>query len=122
MIVAGFGFTSRATPDSLAQALAATGYDGPLDRLAAPNDKAAQPVFLDFARARGLSIIAVQPGPLEQARTETQSSISRLMRRTGSVAEAAAIAGAGDRSTLIAARHISDDRMATCAIAKGPDT
>ena len=122
MIVAGFGFTSRATRDSLEGALAATGYDGPLDHIATPSDKAAQPAILDFARIRGVGIIAIQPNQLEQARTETQSFMSRLMRRTGSVAEAAAVVGAGDGSALITTRHISQDRMATCAIAKGPDT
>lgn len=122
MIVAGFGFTSRATVESLADALAAAGHDGPIHLIAAPHDKATQPVLLDFARDRGLSVTAIQPSQLERARTATQSAISRLMRRTGSVSEASALAGAGAQAKLIITRHISQDRMATCAIAQGPDT
>ncbi|WP_299298051.1 cobalamin biosynthesis protein [uncultured Tateyamaria sp.] len=122
MIVAGFGFTTRATALSLTQALSATGCNADIDRIAVPHDKAAHPAILDFAQAQGWDIAAIQPQPLEAARTETQSFLSRLMRRTGSVAEASALAGAGLGAELIATRHISDDRMATCAIAQGPDT
>lgn len=122
MIIAGFGFTSRATAQSLADALSATGHDGPLDAIAVPNDKAVQPAVLDFARAKRLNITAIQPDQLEAAQTQTQSFVSRLMRRTGSVAEATALAAAGTGATLVAPRHVSQDRMATCAIAQGPDT
>ena len=122
MIVAGFGFTSRASAHSLEDAFRATGHDGPLDAIAVPDDKAAQPALLDVARARSCPIRAIQPDALEQAQTETQSFVSRMMRGTGSVAEAAALAAAGPGATLIATRQISQDRMATCAIARGPDT
>ncbi|WP_299043205.1 cobalamin biosynthesis protein [uncultured Tateyamaria sp.] len=122
MIVAGFGFTSRATVDSLSQALAATGYDGPIGKIATAHDKVAHPAILDLARTHGWRIEAVPPSALEAAMTETQSLTSRLTRRTGSVAEASALAGAGKDPTLIVTRQISHDRMATCAIAEGPDT
>ncbi|APX13831.1 cobalamin biosynthesis protein [Tateyamaria omphalii] len=122
MIVAGFGFTSRATAQSLTEALRATGYDGPLDHIATPHDKVAHPAMLDFASARGLGIMAVQPGPLAEACTETQSRHSREARHTGSVAEAAALAAARPGAKLIVSRQVSHDRMATCAIAQGPDT
>ena len=123
MIVAGFGFTSRATMDSLLQALEATGIKpATIHRIATAHDKAAHPAILDLARAHKWQIEAIQPRPLETAMTETQSFLSRLMRRTGSVAEAAALASAGQSARLIVTRQISNDRMATCAIAKGPDT
>ena len=121
MIVAGFGFNSRATTESLEQALAATGYDGPIHMLACPHDKAMSDVISGVARPRGVLINAVYPKKLQAALTRTQSTISRLLRRTGSVAEAAALSAAGPGATLIVTRKISDDRMATCAIAKGPD-
>ncbi|ENO84722.1 hypothetical protein C666_16775, partial [Thauera linaloolentis 47Lol = DSM 12138] len=40
-------------------------------------------------------------------------------RGCGSVAEAAALAAAGQGARLLAIRHISPDRSATCAIAQG---
>lgn len=119
MIVAGFGFTTRATASSLEQALAVTGYTGPIDLLACPDDKALAPAMLDFAKSRRIQITAIFPRKLQRAQTQTQSKLSRLIRRTGSVAEAAALAGVGQGATLLIARHISDDGMATCAIAQG---
>ena len=122
MITAGFGFTSRATADSLRAALVATGHADVVQILATPKDKAAHPAIQELARDTSLGIKAIQPAALQAARTRTQSAISRLTRRTGSVAEATALAAAGPGAELITPRHISDDRMATCAIAKGPDT
>jgi cobalt-precorrin 5A hydrolase len=122
MIVAGFGFTSSATTDSFEQALNRTGLAERVDLLATPADKAQQPAITEFARNRSLQINPIQPSALHAAQTETQSPLSRLLRRTGSVAEAAALAAAGPGATLIVTRQISQDRMATCAIAKGADT
>lgn len=121
-VVAGFGFTSNATPESFAQALEATGYTGKIERLATPSDKAAQPAFVDFAHAQQLVTNAVTRNALEAAQTSTQSPHSQQARHTGSVAEAAALAAAGPKAILIVTRHISTDRQATCAIAKGADT
>lgn len=122
MIVAGFGFTTNATMDSLAQALQATGFAGKVDMLATPSDKAVEHAMLDFSRTHCLQINAVTDKALEAADTRTQSPRSRTERRTGSVSEAAALAAAGPGATLIVSRQVSIDRMATCAIAKGADT
>ncbi|WP_333999341.1 cobalamin biosynthesis protein [Sphingomonas aurantiaca] len=64
-------------------------------------------------------MIAVSPGTLQRATTPTQSVASLAARRAGSVAEASALAAAGPGAQLLATRHISPDRMATCAIAQG---
>ncbi|MEO0379685.1 MAG: cobalamin biosynthesis protein [Pseudomonadota bacterium] len=122
MIVAGFGFTSRATVDSLRTALASTGYAEDVTLLAAPDDKAEQPQLLDLSKDLRVKIKAIYPTKLEAAQTRTQSTLSRTLRRTGSVAEAAALAAIGPDANLIVTRHISKDRQATCAIAKGGDT
>ena len=122
MIVAGFGFRGQATAESLAAALRATGYAGQVDRIATAHDKAQHPAFLDFAEAQDVKIQGIASDVMELAQTVTQSHISQEIRRTGSVAEAAAIAAAGPGATLIVSRRISKDRMATCAIAEGPDT
>lgn len=122
MIVAGFGFTSRATADSLRTALAATGYGGALDHLATASDKAVTPAFVQAAASLKTPIIGVAADRIEATQTQTRSRMSHSTRKTGSVAEAAALAAAGPGATLIVPRHISADRMATCAIAKGADT
>lgn len=122
MIVAGFGFTSRATADSLTSALAATGHAHDVTLLASVGDKAMQPALLDLSEDMRVMISAVTPAALQATQTITQSLISRLMRRTGSVAEAAALAAAGPGAALLVTRQISQDRQATCAIAKGADT
>lgn len=117
MIVAGFGFNSKTTANSLADALDATGYATVITALATAADKAIAPPVLDFAKSRNLPIVPVATQDLQATKTKTQSVISRLMRRTGSVAEAAALAAAGADASLLATRHISADRTATCAIA-----
>ncbi|MEP4198849.1 MAG: cobalamin biosynthesis protein [Aliishimia sp.] len=119
MIVAGFGFTSSASADSLAQALHATGHGDRLDQLATAADKAVSSVMLDFSREHGTPIASIEPSLLEAMQTKTQSLTSQQMRRTGSVAEAAALAAAGPGARLITPRQISADRLATCAIAIG---
>ncbi|WP_417628724.1 cobalamin biosynthesis protein [Pararhodobacter aggregans] len=112
MIVAGFGFSSRATLASLQGALAATG--GRAEALATLADKA--PALAPLAAALNLPLIAVE-GALP--RTLTQSGASRAARGTGSVAEACALAAAGPGAYLLGPRAISPDRLATCALAEG---
>jgi len=115
VIVAGFGFSSKATTGSLADALriAHAGLP-PVTVLATLADKAA--ALEDLAETRGLGIIAVS-GPLPD--TPTQSGPSLRARGTGSVAEACALAVAGEGGYLRRTRVVSGDGLATCAIAQG---
>lgn len=116
VIVAGFGYRGAATQASLADAFMRVG--GAADALAAPEDKAGG-VLADFAVARGLPVIAVVPEAMAAVQTETQSARVSALRGVGSVAEAAALAAAGPGAELVAARVVSGDRMATCALGKG---
>ena len=118
MIVAGFGYRTGATAASLraALALAQTGHP-PVTALAAPADKAS--LLASLAEALELPLIAVTPEALRPVETLTRSPASLAARGTGSVAEAAALVAAGEGARLLAPRHISPDRMATCAIAQG---
>ncbi|KRS11926.1 precorrin methylase [Roseovarius atlanticus] len=115
MIVAGMGFTKRATRESFQDALTRTG--GTPDALATAEDKADQ--LAPFARELGLPLHAVPPEELARQVTHSTSAASLRARGTGSVAEAAALAAAGPGATLLAPRSISTDRMATCALAQG---
>lgn len=119
MKVAGFGFRAGATEQSLADAFQACGAR--VTALAAPEDKAVANTFVAYAKALGLPIVAVSQEALAQQETRTQSAASRAARKTGSVAEAAALAGAGIGARLVTSRQISQDRMATCAVAEGDD-
>jgi cobalt-precorrin 5A hydrolase len=116
VIVAGFGFSSRATAASLRGAFAAAGAPS-VDALATLADKA--PALAPLAAALGARLIAVA-GPLPD--TPTDSAASRAARGAGSVAEACALAAAGPGAVLRGVRAVSPDRLATCAIAEGPGT
>ncbi len=130
VIVAGFGFRAAAGLDALRAALAAAQHGcPPVEILAVPQDKIALVQALAdllaadrvAARAGGcpLTVIGVSPAALQAMRTPTRSIASIRHRATGSVAEAAALAAAGPDAVLLTSRHISPDRMATCAIARG---
>ncbi len=118
MIVAGFGFRSEADLDALRAALECARRSSPaVDALAAPSDKAdkLKPLALEI----GVPLLSIDAAALEKVPTITRSAASLAARRTGSVAEAVALAAAGPNARLLGPRHISPDRRATCAIAQG---
>ena len=122
MIVAGFGFREDATVSALRDALAGTRHLDmhlEIEALAAPADKAGAACLQALAQEMALPVCPIQPDRLVAMETTTQSAQSRKNRGTGSVAEACALAAAGPQARLITKRHISPDKMATCAIAKG---
>lgn len=120
-LIAGFGFRAAATAESLANALekarAVSRANAPLDAICAPADKADAACMTAFAALSGMTVTPVGEAALTAVDTPTQAERVIEKRGVGSVAEAAAIAGGGKR--LIAARVVSDDRMATCALAEG---
>jgi cobalt-precorrin 5A hydrolase len=117
MIVAGFGFRAGATTASLRAALAATSGGQDITHLATPADKA--PALAELAAQLALPLIPIAADRLASLPTITRSPASLAARGIGSVAEACALAGAGKGARLRAARSLSPDRMATCAIAQG---
>lgn len=121
MRVAGIGFRGATPIESLAEALALAVQqsDGlPVDALATAHAKAAATVFVTFCNQLGVPLCAVDVAGVE---TPTQSDIALDMFGAGSVAEAAALAGAGPGARLIVGRVVSRDGMATAAIAEGID-
>ncbi len=119
MIVAGFGFRSGATAQSLADALDSAGGNRRVTALATAADKARADPFACFAQALALPVHAIDAEVLARQETVTRSRASQTARGTGSVAEAAALAAAGPGARLIAPRVVSSDGMATCALAEG---
>lgn len=119
MIVAGFGFRSSASAASLLDAFEqAVAADQPT-HLSAPDDKADAACLRAVAEQLRLPVVAIDSATLSATETLTQSPKVTAARGVGSVAEAAALAAAGDGATLMAPRRISSDRLATCAIAMG---
>ena len=117
MRVAGFGFRKSASLASLQDALARAG--GNVDAVATVVDKAAG--LADLAQHLGLPLIAVSRADLA-AQVRPGSARVKAMFGTGSVAESAALAGAGRGARLVATRVTSADGLAVAAIAKGQGT
>ena len=84
-----------------------------------PEDKIAHEALCAFAKKLMLPIYGVKREAIVSTITHTQSAKIIEKRHTGSVAEAAALAIFQTPARLIAARAISNDRYAVCAIAKG---
>ena len=117
MIVAGFGFRAGATLSALQEALASAQHGQPqVTLLATPDDKT---ILVErLAGMLNLPLVSIAPDAVRAVQTPTQSLASINARQTGSVAEACALAAAGPGARLLATRHISPDRMATCALAR----
>jgi cobalt-precorrin 5A hydrolase len=118
VIVAGFGFRAGAGLASLRAALALAQQGRPaVTHLATARDKVA--ALSPLAEALGLPVRELSPEELAGAATLTRSAASFAARATGSLAEASALGAAGAGARLLGPRHVSPDRMATCAIAEG---
>ena len=117
MIVAGFGFRPGATLAALQDALARAGGTDGVTHLATLAVKA---VGLEpLAQALELPVVALAPEALHGVPTLTRSGRVEEMFGTGSLAEAAALAAAGQGARLRGPRAVSADGMATAAIAEG---
>lgn len=121
MKVAGIGFRSAATAADLQTALTLAGEH--VDALASVAEKAAAPAMQEFARAAGLPVISLQEQDIAGEQTLTCSPRIKARFGTGSLAEAAALAGArhgaaGAKARLLAPRVVTADGLATAAIAE----
>ena len=119
MIVAGFGFTSKATVSSLRSAFRAATGGSDVDIIAAPEDKAVSEVLRVFSEEQSRPVQPIRPETLQTTETATHSGRIKALRGTGSVAEACALSAAGANARLLTTRQTSSDRQATCALAIG---
>jgi cobalt-precorrin 5A hydrolase len=126
MIVAGLGFSSAATVASLRAVFDTAAANHDVAALATVADKEGHSALTTFAEELSLPLHFVAAADLAGQRTLTCSNRSRATYGTGSVAEASALAAAGKLfgpgARLLSPRQISDDRLATCAIAIGGQT
>jgi cobalt-precorrin 5A hydrolase len=123
MRVAGFGFRAGASLTSLQDALEKAGGTAGLGALASPEELVSleekAPALAAFAARLGLPVLAISRALLMEQSTITRSKRIETRFGTGSVAEAAALAGAGPGARLLTPRALSEDHMATAAIAEG---
>ena len=117
MRVAGIGFRAAATAASLRDAYARAG--GGAEALATASEKAGAAALVDFARSVGLRVLPVAAEALSAQQVLSRSELVARQFKTGSVAEAAALAAAGPGARLLGPRVVSEDGMATAAIAEG---
>lgn len=125
MIVAGVGFRHGVAAEEISalveRALGqASLTPDRLSFLATAASRAGETGFLAAARRLGVAPLGLPPETLATAEPRLETRSGRVLARhgVGSVAEAAALSGAGAASRLVVAR-ISNGR-ATCAIAEGP--
>jgi cobalt-precorrin 5A hydrolase len=114
MRVAGFGFTTSASLASMQAALTLAG--GAVDAVATVEGKAIG--LAPLAHALGLPLIAVTKAALA-AHERPGSAWVKALYGTGSVAESAALAAAGQGARLVVGRITSPDGQAVAAIAEG---
>lgn len=119
MRAAGFGFRASATVASLMDAFERAG--GRADMIATAEEKAAAPAFRAFARGLGLTAQGVASDRLAGMTTLSRSARVAARFCTGSLAEAAALAAAGPGARLLGPRAVSEDGLATAAIAERID-
>ncbi|WP_019905599.1 cobalamin biosynthesis protein [Methylobacterium sp. 77] len=121
-LVAGIGFRHGAAADDIValilRALAESGHAREdLTVIATAADRAGEPAIRDAAAAFGLVPTAIPATAMiaVDSRVPTRSQRIEASRQVGSVAEAAALAAAGEKGTLVLPRISCP--TATCALA-----
>ena len=117
--IIGCGFRQNASLESFESALSKLPKTDHYSGICVPEDKIAHEALCAFAKKLALPIYGIKKDAIASANTDTQSAKIIKARHTGSVAEAAALAIFKTPASLVAARAISNDRYAVCAIAKG---
>jgi cobalt-precorrin 5A hydrolase len=126
MITAGFGFRREAKIESLlelySQLCKTYLGEGQVDVLATHVKKSQADAFIELSHRTGIEIIAITDAEITSQDTINHSDLSIQLYKTGSLAEATALAAAGANSRLLGGRIVSQDRLATCAFAKGDNS
>jgi cobalt-precorrin 5A hydrolase len=118
VVVAGIGCRSGVSAEQVESALAAAlGPGRSLSVIATPTAKGHEPGIIAAAAARGVPLVLISQADLEAASqaTLTRSDHSMSAMNVHSVAEAAALAGAGPQSRLLGPRIAVGP--VTCALA-----
>ncbi|TXM76746.1 cobalamin biosynthesis protein [Methylobacterium sp. WL12] len=120
-LVAGIGFRHGVAPEAIValirRALDEAACGGALVAIVTAADRAGEPAIQEAAAAFGLVPASVEPEALLSVdpRVPTRSARIEQSRGVGSLAEATALAVAGEGGRLVLARI--DDGRVTCALA-----
>lgn len=120
--IVGFGLRQSATIASLQDAFLKVAENLPVSAISTLTDKAMLPAFSEFSRLMGMPIILLDKKNLEGVKTQTRSELIEKKFGVGSVAEAVAIAAKEPFGQLYRKRQISEDELATAAVAHFFDT
>jgi cobalt-precorrin 5A hydrolase len=118
MSVAGFGFRAETTLAALQDALSRAGGADGVTHLVTLSTKA--PGLASLGLALGIPVVGLPVEALLGRPVLTRSDRVEALYGTGSVAEAAALAAAGEGARLRGPRSVSSDGTATAAIAEVP--
>ena len=123
MIFAGFGFRQYAELECFLEVLDLMSEkykeNGKLIAICTIAKKAKYPVFQLLSEKTKLKVISLDIKDIIRQHTISFSESSMRLYQTGSLAEASALAAAGQNAKLLGCRMISKKRMTTCAFAKG---
>lgn len=121
MIIAGIGCKTGVSAEAIVALLLEAGREGPSmpDLLAVPEFRRGEDGIRQAAETLGISILWIGRAALkgEQGRCLTRSARAEREVGLASVAEAAALAGAGPGGRLVLARIAANG--VTCALAEG---
>ncbi len=124
MIAVGLGFSSRCSSDELVTLVreTLTEIEGSAVLLCTHSRKAGAPVLEAAARELGLPLRFLEQAELAAIQDEAETRSERAVAEIGlaSLAEAAALLGAGKHARLLVPRRAC--AHATCAIASGGDS
>ena len=117
-MIAGFGFQKSVTERSFNDLKNKFMLKYNVSLVATTSEKSKTKAFVDFAQNNNFKIISVSHKDLTGIKTPTQSKNSKKYRDIDCFCEAVALKAAGENSKIIQKRKISDDRLATIAIAE----
>lgn len=126
-VTAGIGFRSDARAEDIT-ALVRAAFDraglthSRLIALATALDRALEAPFREAAAHLTVPALGFDPGALQAVddRVPTRSARIEAIRGVGSVAEAAALAAAGEAGELVLVRIANEGGTVTCALALSP--
>ena len=117
-MIAGFGFQNSATEKSFNDLKSKFMLRHNISFVATTSEKSKTKAFVDFARNNNFKIISVSHKDLIGIKTPTKSQNSKKYKDIDCFCEAVALKTAGENSKIIQKREVSDDRLATIAIAE----
>ncbi|MGH9087694.1 MAG: precorrin-3B C(17)-methyltransferase [Acidimicrobiales bacterium] len=120
-LVVGVGTSTDASPEEVAAAVASALTVAALspravERVATVDRRLGHPAVEALTTSLGVPLVGFAPAELDAVDVPTPSPVVRAAVRTGSVAEAAALLGAGPDAELVAPKHVS--ARVTVAVAR----